>query len=168
MHFLMRQALRWRARRIRTRGPGLGGQCIIQFMLHARLRKAYLKKSSEEKRSLTPIVRCHEAPRVVRSTKAPFPCLLHMEGEWLRAKNERALPRMIARRDAGRRFWTWLSSIRTTSEIRLTLPAINVSCAVLLVGWEHSSIEVSIGLFTIISIFTSPQYGLVLFYGRQR
>ena len=73
------------------------------------------------------------------------------------AKNERALSRMIARRDAGRRFWTWLSSIRTTSEIRLTLPAMaTVSCAVLLVGWEYSSIEVSIGLFTIISILYIP------------
>ena len=73
------------------------------------------------------------------------------------AKNERALSRMIARRDAGRRFWTWLSSIRTTSEIRLTLPAIaTVSCAVLLVGWEYSSIEISIGLFTVISILYVP------------
>ena len=73
------------------------------------------------------------------------------------ARNERALSRMIARRDAGRRFWVWLSSIRTTSEIRLTLPAVaTVSCAVLLVGWEHSSIELSIGLFTAISILYIP------------
>ena len=73
------------------------------------------------------------------------------------ARNERALSRMIARRDAGRRFWVWLSSIRTTSEIRLTLPAMaTVSCAVLLVGWEYSSIELSIGLFTAISILYIP------------
>ena len=64
---------------------------------------------------------------------------------------------MIARRDAGRRFWVWLSSVRTTSEIRLTLPAVaTVSCAVLLVGWEYSSIELSIGLFTAISILYIP------------
>ena len=142
--------------------PGLGGQCIIQAMLHARPPQSLpLKKSSEEKRPFgPPIVRCHEAPWAARShMEGPLSPLPTPYGEesGFGAKNERALSRMIARRDAGRRFWTWLSSIRTTSEIRLTLPAIaTVSCAVLLVGWEHSSIEVSIGLFTVISILYVP------------
>ena len=36
--------------------PGLGGQCIIQAMLHARLPQSLpLKKSSEEKRPFGPL-----------------------------------------------------------------------------------------------------------------
>ena len=97
--------------------PGLGGQCIIQAMLHARLPQSLpLKKSSEKNRFFdllsSDAMKHHGSYAHIwkeRCLHLPTP---YGEESGFGAKNERALSRMIARRDAGRRFWTWLSSIR--------------------------------------------------------
>ena len=63
--------------------PGLGGQCIIQAMLHARLPQSLpLKKSSEENRPFGPLssdAMKHHGPHA-HTWKAPcLPYLLPME-----------------------------------------------------------------------------------------
>ena len=63
--------------------PGLGGQCIIQAMLHARLPQSLpLKKSSEEKRPFGPLLSDamkHHGLHAHTWKILFLPCLLHME-----------------------------------------------------------------------------------------
>ena len=64
--------------------PGLGGQCIIQAMLHARLSQSLpLKKSSEEKQPFGPLssdAMKHHVP-YARTWKARYPPYLLPTGK---------------------------------------------------------------------------------------
>ncbi|MBP50896.1 MAG: hypothetical protein QGI73_06120 [Candidatus Thalassarchaeaceae archaeon] len=79
------------------------------------------------------------------------------EGSGFVPANDRALSRVIARRDAARRFWIWASTVWPTPSIRMLLSAIaTISSASLLVGWRYSSIELSIASFVLLSILYLP------------
>ena len=141
--------------------PGLGGQCIIQAMLHARLPQSLLpKKPSVEKHPFSILyIRCHQARKALRTTmdernSLPTP---YGEGSSFVPANERALSRAIARRDAGRRFWVWASMAWPTPGFRMMLSAVAIiSSAILLVGWRYSSIELSIFSFVALSVMYVP------------
>jgi hypothetical protein len=68
-----------------------------------------------------------------------------------------ALARRIAARDAGRKFWTRFVTIKPSQSIRFWFSvAAPSSAGVILTDWEYSSVEVAIGLFSILTVLLIP------------
>ncbi|MBT4050846.1 MAG: hypothetical protein HOE59_03865, partial [Euryarchaeota archaeon] len=67
------------------------------------------------------------------------------------------LAKRIAARDASRRFWTRISTIKPSQSIRFWFAvAAPSSAGVILTDWEYSSVEVAIGLFSILTLLLIP------------
>lgn len=70
---------------------------------------------------------------------------------------EQALNLRVKTRDAGRRFWTRITTTTPLPLLRFFLPLIApVSTVLLLIGWKDASLEIAIGLHAILTIIFFP------------
>ena len=152
--------------------PGLGGRCIIQAVLRARLPHDAPFKKGDAPKTTAPkaeLSRCHQACFVFRSSMEPPRSSLptpYSDSSKFVDSRQRALPRRVAARDAGRRFWTRLATMRPAPELRLLLSLIAPATALLLLTeWEFASYQAAIAAFSILALLLIPTNMAAVFAG---